>query len=245
MSNEQTRRTFLKLSAVGFTATASADLASALRLLPAAQSSKVSVVFITTDPDRDTGPVIKAWLAKFSPAFTGLTGTVAEVDDTQLMMQLALAVPDAPRGFDRAEHPDGTVEAPAACDGVGVGAGDKRGAAVSPHRADEISGRVPPHLKTGIAHPAGDPLSRAHVRLREHSARPARAVRVAKLRQRRKIGLEPRLVDRRHSDHPSGAASTGRMSSTPMICSTSASAIRSRVLDESGSRWRWTWKTAS
>ena len=60
--------------------TTMADLAAALRLLPADQKAKVSVVFVTTDPDRDTGPALKAWLGKFDPSFTGLTGTVAEVD---------------------------------------------------------------------------------------------------------------------------------------------------------------------
>ena len=61
--------------------TAMADLAAALRLTPADQRAKVQVVFVTTDPDRDTGPVLKAWLAKFNPSFVGLTGTVAEVDN--------------------------------------------------------------------------------------------------------------------------------------------------------------------
>ncbi len=35
----------------------------------------VRVVMITTDPKRDTPAVLKAWLGKFSPAFSGLTGT--------------------------------------------------------------------------------------------------------------------------------------------------------------------------
>ena len=61
--------------------TTMADLASALRLLPAAESAKVSVVFVTTDPDHDTAAVLKTWLGRFSPDFTGLTGTVSDVDN--------------------------------------------------------------------------------------------------------------------------------------------------------------------
>jgi protein SCO1/2 len=61
--------------------TTMADLAAALRLLPADQRSKFSVVFVTTDPGHDTSPVLKAWLAKFDPTFTGLTGAVADVDN--------------------------------------------------------------------------------------------------------------------------------------------------------------------
>ena len=60
--------------------TTMADLAAATRLLPPDQKAKVSVVFVTTDPARDTGPVLKSWLGAFDPAFTGLTGTVEQVD---------------------------------------------------------------------------------------------------------------------------------------------------------------------
>jgi protein SCO1/2 len=61
--------------------TTMADVAAALRLVSAEQKAKTSVVFVTTDPDRDTGPVLKSWLGKFDPSFTGLTGTVKGVDD--------------------------------------------------------------------------------------------------------------------------------------------------------------------
>ncbi|GAA2059360.1 SCO family protein [Catenulispora yoronensis] len=61
--------------------TTMADVAAALRLTPADKRAKVQVVFVTTDPERDTGPVIKDWLSKFDPSFIGLTGTVQQVDD--------------------------------------------------------------------------------------------------------------------------------------------------------------------
>ncbi|MEY9894087.1 protein SCO1/2 [Catenulispora sp. MAP5-51] len=82
--------------------TTMADLASALRLLPADKAAKVQVVFVTTDPDRDTAPVLKAWLGKFNPDFVGLTGTVAQVDDTAKLAATPVAPP--------VKNPDGTIE---------------------------------------------------------------------------------------------------------------------------------------
>ena len=79
-----------------------ANVASALRSLAPAQRANVSVVFVTTDPDRDTAPVIKAWLGKFDATFTGLTGTVAEVDNAA---KLAGVPVDPP-----IKNSDGTVE---------------------------------------------------------------------------------------------------------------------------------------
>ncbi len=55
--------------------TTMADIAAALGALPGADRSKVSVVFVTSDPDRDTGAVLHTWLAQFDPSFVGLTGS--------------------------------------------------------------------------------------------------------------------------------------------------------------------------
>jgi len=41
--------------------------------------SHVKVVFVTTDPARDTPSVIRAWLDAFNPTFIGLTGTTAQI----------------------------------------------------------------------------------------------------------------------------------------------------------------------
>lgn len=64
--------------------TTMADLGTALRSLPAAVEKKVQVVFITSDPARDTPPKIKAWLAHFDSGvanpFVGLRTTVPDVD---------------------------------------------------------------------------------------------------------------------------------------------------------------------
>lgn len=64
-------------------------LAGALRDLPAEVRAKVTVVFVTTDPDRDTPERLRQWLdALGGPQFVGLTGTQAEVDAVQRLYGL-------------------------------------------------------------------------------------------------------------------------------------------------------------
>ena len=62
-----------------------ATLASAMLQLDAADRDNVQVVFVTTDPARDTGPVIRHWLDHFDPSFVGVTGplpTIKKVAET-------------------------------------------------------------------------------------------------------------------------------------------------------------------
>lgn len=73
-----------------------ANIAAALKKLPDAVARQVTVVFVTTDPDRDTPEVIGAWLAQFDRRFVGLTGTQAEVDSAQSAMRLPPAYKEAP-----------------------------------------------------------------------------------------------------------------------------------------------------
>lgn len=51
-----------------------ATLASAMTRLDPADRAKVDVVLVTTDPARDTVPVLKRYLAHFDPSFIGVTG---------------------------------------------------------------------------------------------------------------------------------------------------------------------------
>jgi protein SCO1 len=55
----------------------------------------VTVVFVTTDVKRDTGPVIARWLANFTPGttatFVGLTGTQAQINAAQAAAHIFLA----------------------------------------------------------------------------------------------------------------------------------------------------------
>jgi protein SCO1/2 len=72
--------------------TTMADIAAALRALPTAESAKISVVFVSTDPTRDTPAVMRTWLNQFNSAFIGLTGTFATIQQAAS----ALAIPVSP-----------------------------------------------------------------------------------------------------------------------------------------------------
>src|SRR5215467_1267581 len=51
-----------------------ANIASSLQQLPAEIGEQVKVVFVTTDPARDSAAVLRAWLDNFDARFVGLTG---------------------------------------------------------------------------------------------------------------------------------------------------------------------------
>jgi protein SCO1/2 len=59
--------------------TTMATLASARLQLDGADRKNVQVVFVTTDPARDTGPVIRHWLDHFSSSFVGVTGPLPAI----------------------------------------------------------------------------------------------------------------------------------------------------------------------
>ncbi len=52
------------------------DLASTYLQLPAAVRAKTQVLFITTDPARDTDAVLRSYLARYNPHFLGVTGSL-------------------------------------------------------------------------------------------------------------------------------------------------------------------------
>lgn len=56
------------------------NLASALLQLDEADRDQVEVVFITTDPDRDTPEVIREYLADFDESFVGVTGGLDDIE---------------------------------------------------------------------------------------------------------------------------------------------------------------------
>lgn len=69
-------------------------LALAIKQLPASVRSRIAVVFVTTDPNRDTPAVLASWLGNFGAGFVGLTGTKAEVDVAQAEARVSLASPE-------------------------------------------------------------------------------------------------------------------------------------------------------
>ncbi len=76
--------------------TAMADIAAALRKVDPALRAKTRVVFVTTDPKRDTAPVLRRWLDQFSTDFVGLLGTDRQVADAQTAAGIQAAYPEGP-----------------------------------------------------------------------------------------------------------------------------------------------------
>jgi protein SCO1/2 len=68
-----------------------ATVASALTRLEPGDRSKVGLVFVTTDPARDTAPVLRAYLDRFDPRFEGLTGDLRHVERLGAAMGVAVA----------------------------------------------------------------------------------------------------------------------------------------------------------
>jgi protein SCO1/2 len=75
--------------------TSMADLASALRQVGPSVASQVRVVFVTTDPWRDTGSRLRDWLGKFDRSFVGLRGTPRQLGDLEVRMGLPPSHRDA------------------------------------------------------------------------------------------------------------------------------------------------------
>lgn len=65
-----------------------ATLGAVIRQLPPGVEERLRVVFVTTDPGRDTPERLKAWLHNFSDSFVGLTGDTAVVDAAQRALLL-------------------------------------------------------------------------------------------------------------------------------------------------------------
>jgi protein SCO1 len=60
-----------------------ANIAAALKKLPTGLADRVKVVFITTDPVRDSPKVLSSWLQHFDERFIGLTGNEAAIEGAQ------------------------------------------------------------------------------------------------------------------------------------------------------------------
>jgi protein SCO1/2 len=73
--------------------TTMATLASALRALPASEAAQTDVVFVSTDPTRDTPAVLHTWLGQYDPAFIGLTGSFTTIQKTAATLGITIEPP--------------------------------------------------------------------------------------------------------------------------------------------------------
>lgn len=78
-------------------------IAQAFRKIPPGFADRIKVVFVTTDPERDTPRVLRSWLDHFNKRFIGLTGSDAEIAAAQIAANLSPAKKSAVR-------PDGGYE---------------------------------------------------------------------------------------------------------------------------------------
>ncbi len=80
--------------------TTMADLARAREMLAPEVRDRVRVVFVTEDPARDTPELLRQWLDRFDPEFTGLIGgkdaTAATLAALYLPESAQVAAPSAP-----------------------------------------------------------------------------------------------------------------------------------------------------
>lgn len=67
-----------------------ANLGAVIRQLRPSVAQRIKVVFVTTDPGRDTPERLGAWLANFHESFIGLTGDTAVINEAQRALYLPL-----------------------------------------------------------------------------------------------------------------------------------------------------------
>jgi protein SCO1 len=72
-------------------------IAQALKKIPPATADRLRVVFVTTDPERDSPQVLRSWLDHFDKRFIGLTGSEAAIDAAQIAANLSPAKKSAVR----------------------------------------------------------------------------------------------------------------------------------------------------
>jgi protein SCO1/2 len=68
-----------------------ANLSAALKKLPAGIADQIRLVFVTTDPARDTPAVLRRWLDLFDRRFIGLTGSERAIEAVQRASGVPLA----------------------------------------------------------------------------------------------------------------------------------------------------------
>jgi len=74
------------------------NIAYALHRQAPAVRRDVEVVFVTVDPRRDTGPVLRRWLNHYSRSFVGLTGSERQIETAERDAGVPLAPPEKQKG---------------------------------------------------------------------------------------------------------------------------------------------------
>ena len=72
-------------------------VAQALKKIPPASTGQFKVIFVTTDPERDSPQVLRTWLNHFDKSFIGLTGSGAAIEAAQVAANIPPAKKSAVR----------------------------------------------------------------------------------------------------------------------------------------------------
>lgn len=81
-----------------------ANLASAMQRLDEADRADVEVVFVTTDPERDTGPVLREYLDRFDPSFVGVTGDIDVIAEVGMSIAVGMGARLPSGGYEVDAH---------------------------------------------------------------------------------------------------------------------------------------------
>ncbi|GAA2628631.1 SCO family protein [Actinomadura fulvescens] len=84
--------------------TTMADVAAALRKMPPGERSRIAVVFVSSDPWRDTPKAIKSWLAAFDRSFIGMTGDFTKIQAAARTLGIGLERPEVREGDYEVTH---------------------------------------------------------------------------------------------------------------------------------------------
>lgn len=75
-----------------------ANLAAVLDKMADEVRRDVAVIFVTTDPARDTIPHLGQWVHQFDPTFIGLTGPDSLIEQAELGLRVAPSIRDSTAG---------------------------------------------------------------------------------------------------------------------------------------------------
>lgn len=81
-----------------------AILGAAMAKLTSDDRSKIDLIFVTTDPERDSAAALGAWLGKFDREFIGLTGTPEQIALAERAVGIAPAIRDTAKGQYTVSH---------------------------------------------------------------------------------------------------------------------------------------------
>ncbi|MEW1658373.1 SCO family protein [Streptomyces sp. NPDC093707] len=73
--------------------TTMANIAVAVKQLPQAERNDLRVVFVTSDPERDTPPQLKKWLGGINKDFVGLTGPFKTIQQAARSVNIGIEAP--------------------------------------------------------------------------------------------------------------------------------------------------------